>query len=460
MVPKNDIGDGVASLKEIREKLGETTLSSVRKVLPDRAIHEACAAAGHAYRRRLLTPVVTVLHVVMAAIWPEESFAASWQVIWDAMVSRLSGAAGQSPPRSSVTRARSRLPVEVWERVFAWVSQRAQELSGPLDRWQGHRVVLLDGTCVSMPDRRELFAAFGTCRGYHGEGRYPVARLVTLALANTMTVVGYALGAYRQDETTLSFPLLGMLQEGDLLVGDRRFAGAGLYHRYLSHGLSFLTRVHQALKVSRLRRLVTYPEGDFITTLRIDRSSRRKDPTLPADVMVHLIPVVIRSRGRREVTWLVTSLLDARRYPAREIAALYARRWRIETLFREVKINLSADVLRSKTAEGVRKEIIGRLVALNIVRMIILEAAVQHGVDPLRISFAHATRAILLFAPALASEPAWKLTSIYHAMLREIASNVVPERPGRNEPRAVRRDPKPYPRLRETRHAWRLANAA
>jgi len=460
MRTENGIGKGGVCLEEICRKLEETTLNSVRKVLPDRAIRQACAAVGYVCRKRLLTPLVTVLHMIVTAIWPEESFRGGWQVVWDAMVSRLPGAAGRSPTAASVTKARARLPVAVWEKLFAWVSQRGQELSSCLDKWRGHRVVLLDGTCVSMPDRPELFAAFGRCRTRHGEGRYPVARLVTVALANTMTVLGYAMGAYREDETRLSLPLLGRLKQGDLLVADRHYAGANLYHGYLSAGLEFLTRVHQRVKVSRLRRLETYARGDFLTEMKIDPAYRKKDPTLPAMVIVRLIQVVIRSRGKREVTWLVTSLLDPKRYPAREIGELYARRWRIETLFREVKINLCADVLRSKTADGVRKEIIARLIAVNIVRMIILEAAIEHGIDPLRLSFVHATRAILSFAPALATEPIWKLPSIYQAMLHEIASQIVPQRPGRNEPRAVRRDRKPYPRLRETRHAWRLKNVA
>jgi len=157
---------------------------------------------------------------------------------------------------------------------------------------------------------------------------------------------------------------------------------------------------------------------------------------------------------------LATSLLDADRYPAQELAELYARRWRIETLFREVKVNMSADVLRSKTPAGIRKEIAARLIAVNIVRMIILEAALQHNVDPLRIGFVHATRAILAFAAALATEPIWKVRTIYSAMLTEIAAHLVPERPGRNEPRAARREQKHYPSLRTTRIAWRLANAA
>lgn len=321
-------------------------------------------------------------------------------------------------------------------------------------------MVLLDGTCVSMPDEKALFETFGRCNTRHGPTRYPIARLVTVAMANTMTVLDHVLGHYRTDETTLCMGLLQSLRRGDLLVADRHFAGANLYHRYRSFGLEFLTRVHHMLKVSRLRRIHSHSAGDFITELRINESYRRQDPTLPATVITRLIRVVIRSRGKRQVTWLVTSLLDAKRYPAEEIAELYARRWRIETLFREVKIDLSADVLRSKTPEGIRKEIVARLMAVNVLRMIILEAAIEHKADPLRISFAHATRAILAFAPALAMEPMWKLPSIYRAMLREITSHIVPERPGRIEPRALARKQKHYPHLHTTRRAWRLDNVA
>ena len=161
--------------------------------------------------------------------------------------------------------------------------------------------------------------------------------------------------------------------------------------------------------------------------------------------MVRFIQTVVRVRGERKVVWLVTSLLDDKLYPAKEIVELYGRRWRIETLIREVKINFSADVLRSKTPEGVRKEITARLVAINVVRTIMLEAAKDYGVDPVRISFSHAVRAIISFAPALASEPLWKLLEIYKAMLTQIASHLVPERPGRNEPRIVTRGRKHYP---------------
>jgi hypothetical protein len=444
------------SLEEIRGKLQTTTLNSIREALPDRAIEDACRSVGLIFRNRLIPPAVTVLHMVLAAFWPEASFAASWQVMWDSMVSRLPGAAGRSPSTGSVAKARTRLPLEFWAKLFAWLSGRCQTLGASWASWRGHRVVLLDGTCVSMPDEPALRDAFGSTR----DGRYPLARIVTAALATTATVLSYAVGRYDEGENALAAGVLDGLRENDLIVADRLFAGAALYVGYLRRGLQFVTRMHQRIKVSRLRRLERFGPGDFVTEMTIQPPYRRRDASLPKHVTVRLISAVVRIRGRRRVLWLATSLLDAETYPASEIVELYARRWRIETLFREEKVALKADVLRSLTAEGVKKELAARMVALNAVRVIMLEAAISHGTDPLRISFVHAVRAVIVFAPAMATAPGWKLPEIYRAMLAEIASHRVPLRPGRNEPRAVRREHHHYPTLRTTRRLWRLRHAA
>lgn len=445
-----------ATLEEIRRKLRTTTLNSIREAIPDGAIEDACRSVGLIFRNRLIPPAVTVLHMVLAALWPEASFAASWQVMWDSMVSRLPGAAGRSPSSGSVAKARKRLPLEFWTKLFTWLSERCQTLGAPWASWRGHRVVLLDGTCVSMPEAPELREAFGSTR----DGRYPLMRIVTAVLAQTATVLAYAVGRYDEGENALAGPLLDGLRLGDLIVGDRRFAGAALYVGYLRRGLQFVTRMHQRLKVSRLLCLERFGPGDFVTEMTIPPPYRRRDATLPKRVRVRLISAAVRIRGKRRVLWLATSLLDGEAYPASEIVELYARRWRIETLFREMKVALKADVLRSLTVDGVRKELAARMVALNAVRMIMLQAAVEHGTDPLRLSFTHAVRAVIVFAPAMATAPAWALRDIYRAMLEEIASHRVPLRPGRNEPRAVRRDPRHYPTLRTTRRLWRLQHAA
>jgi hypothetical protein len=195
--------------------------------------------------------------------------------------------------------------------------------------------------------------------------------------------------------------------------------------------------------------------------LNINKLYRRKDPSLPTHIDVRFLKAVLRMRGRRQVVWFVTSLTDPKRYPADQIIELYARRWRIETLFREVKITLSADVLRSQSPDGIRKEIVARLTALNVVRTLMLEAAVEAQIeDPLRISFVHAIRALLSFSSALGHAPLASVPGIYHAMLAEIASHVNPERPGRLEPRAIRRERHHYPSLRITRAQWKARHHA
>jgi hypothetical protein len=440
--------------------LEENSLNSIRRVLPDRIIREGCQAADYTYRNRILTPIVTVMHMLLAALWPEASFLAAWQVMWFSLKSNAGNLEVQSASPGSLSKARMRLPLAVWHHIFDWISHQAQELSQPLDKWLGLRVVLLDGMCVSMPESASLFKAFGRGKGRCGRYRYPLARLVAMSLANTMTVISYALGSYHTDETFLAAGLLETLRKGDILLADRHFAGAHFYVRYQRAGLEFLTRAHQRLKISRLKRIVTYSKNDFVGRLNIGKMYRRKDPTLPASIQVRLICSKMLIRGRLRTIWLVSSLLDADCYPAEEIVKLYARRWRIETLFGELKIEMSARVLRSKSPQQIRKEVAARVIALNVVRTIMLTAALDNGVDPLRISFVAAVRAIISFAPAMATERIFKLPLIYRAMLAEIAAHIVEERPGRNEPRQVVRDPRQYPLLKITRAQWRKQNAA
>jgi hypothetical protein len=459
-MPDHRIGTDAWENADVSSRLQQVTFNSVREILPDQVIEQACRDVNYTYRCRVLTPVITMLHMVLASIWPEESFEASWQLIWDSAVGAFPSLKGKRPGSGSLAKARARLPLALWNRVWDLVAGKVEQLSEPFACWRGHRVVLADGTCVSMPDTPQLHAYFGTSSGRGGKRHYPLARMVTVALANTMTVLSYAVGRYDRSEQALLRPLLADLRKGDLLVADRHFSGANLYAEYLACGLHFLTRVHQRLKVSRLRPLAGYGPYDFVTDLPIGKSHRRKDPTLPKTVRVRVIQAVLRIRGRRKVMWFVTSLLEGASYPACEIVELYGRRWRIETLLAQLKVRLSADVLRSKTSQGVVKELAARMTAVNVVRAIMLEAAAAYGQDPMALSFAHALRAILAFAPMLATAAAWKLPAIYEAMLFEIAACRVPSRPGRLEPRAVRREIKHYPRLRSTRAQWKRQLAA
>jgi len=147
-----------------------------------------------------------------------------------------------------------------------------------------------DGTCLTVADEPQLRKEFGVSKGNYGDRKYPLVRLVCLCLAETMTVIDYRLGGYCDDENALLAPMLKTLRKGDLLVGDRHFAGANLYWNYTQNGLEYLTRLHQ-----------------------------RKNPQMPKYIVARFIRVQVRSRGHQKSIWLVTSLLDAECYPADDL---------------------------------------------------------------------------------------------------------------------------------------------
>jgi hypothetical protein len=454
------VGTMPSETSNISWRFDSTAFNSIRETLPDRVILNACRSCGYEYRRRLISPVLTVIHMVVAAIWAEESFAASWQLLWTSFAAAFPGTAHRSPSRGTVSNSRKRLPFAVWRKIVAWLSRQGQERSEGIDQWRGHRLVATDGTCMSLQDTKELCNIFGLHRGYHGVHRYPLAKMVLLALVETMIAIDYRIGAYKTDETELLKPMLKTLRKGDLLLADRHFAGSNLYWLYASEGLEYLTPAHQKLKISRLQRLWSYAENDFVAKLKIGDSYRRENPDMPSYIKARFIQVEARIRGKYQRIWLVTSLLDAAGYPAAEMPELYGRRWRIETMFRRFKVDMDSDLLRSKSPDAVYKEVAARICALNIVGTIMLEAATTNNVDVLRISFVDAVRTIIAFAPHLAVRPPEQLPAIYRRMLVEIADGQVPYRPNRLEPRKLKFCKPHYPPLRTTRAEWRAQYAA
>ncbi|MFH0963671.1 MAG: IS4 family transposase, partial [Planctomycetota bacterium] len=437
-------GVSPARLEAIRRRMKEGQLNVLRELLPDRVIHEACAQMGHAYRERLLPPIVMVFHYLYAALWPEDSFQAA------------AAAGGLAVGSGSLSKARQRLPRGVIEHLGRYTSALGQSLSEGLAQMHGFRLVSLDGTCVSMEDVPELWKEFGTADTRHGPGKYPEARLVVASLVKTGVVLDHRLGSYRTSEHALGLDLLISLRPGDLLLADAHFAGSNLYFRYLEHGVQFITPVHQRLKVERLRRTRQDPDGSFVAEVPIWPSHRKKYPFLPRTMLLRFVPVRLRSRVGRPLSYLVTSLLDAERYGGEVIRDLYRMRWPIEPEFNELKHPLSADVLRSKTVDSIYKEVTAKVMAMNLLRCLMLQAAQRYGREPDRLSFAHTRRSAVAYSLRMSAAPISRLLDLYDELLAEIARVWVVRRPGRIEPRALRRETKHYDRLKTTRREWRL----
>ena len=157
----------------------------------------------------------------------------------------------------------------------------------------------------------------------------------------------------------------------------------------------------------------------------------------------------------RQVT-VVTTLLDPQRYPAEEILQAYLRRWRLEMCLDDLKTTLKLDQLRGRSPEMVQKELYARLIAHNLIRCLVAQAATEHHVALERISFKGSLDALRHFSQAMArARSKKKRRELWTELLATLAADLVPERPGRREPRAVKRKKNKYPRLNVARHKFR-----
>ena len=445
---------------DVRKKIQASLLNSLREVLPDAKIRALCKEELSDMRERVLVPIAMIWFWVGAALNREKSFAAEWQELWSPVAAAYPEVAGWRPQGTGVlTRARARITSAILRKLRAEVTRQAQVESHGLSRWFGRRVVLWDGSTFSMPDEPELCQFFGKPRNQHGEGPFPIARIVNLMDEASGAVLASAWDHHLVSEQELAWRTADALQAGDVVLSDRNFSGIRNMVRCQQRGVDFVMRkeVHLNIKNHPRRRI---GPNEWLVTLSVPKDLRQAQPDLPEQITVRVIKRIMGHGKKRKELWLVTSFLDKYAYPADELVKLYLVRWDIESDFEEIKIDLHLEVLRSKTVAGAHKEIEAHLLAYNLVRILILRAALQEGVPLKRISFLEAVRSILKMSECMRAAPACQLLRIYRALLIEIAAAQNPLRPGRHEPRAIRRNRKPFPKLKMTRAEWRASNVA
>jgi hypothetical protein len=442
------------SLEPIRAALREAPLVAIRQELTDERILDACAGCGHDWRERLYGPVVTVLHFVAQALQREASFAATWQELWAPVAAAFPEVDPERLDPSALTHARGRLPKEALQSLADEACARSVKYAAPT--WKGLRLKALDCSTVSMPREKELFGHFGAHRARSTTVRYPLATCAFLLEVGSSLALGYRFGPFDPGEMRTAGPLLQMLGVGDLLLSDRHFAGTPQLHAVRTTGAHFLMRKNARLIVERLPVIQRLGHRDFITEIPVSTQVRNRHPGLPPTVRVRIFRATWKSPDGRKLTdWFVTSLEDAQRFKPRTLAKLYHLRWRVETSYLEFKQTFHADVLRSKTVANIEKEFAAHVLAYQLVRLLMAQAARKHRKKPTEISTLNAARWLLSFSPLMAAAPDAKLPRLYERLLDLIASSQIDIRPGRLEPRALTREWKHYPRLRISRAQWR-----
>ena len=433
-------------LEEKRKEIEETQLNGLRELLTNEVVIKLCLDCGYLFRKRLLTPVAIVFHTIGAAISRDGSFQSAWHN------------AGQTGRADVLAKGRKRLPLKLWNRIFEWVCGQIDTEFESKNTWKGHRVIGIDGTCVSMSDNKKLEAAFGRANSTFEESRFPIARVVFAFSLTTLTCLRYSMGPYRTSESALLSSMMERFKRGDILVGDKGYAGANYYASYMQRGLEFITPAHHALNIDKLSIVKTLGRNDSLVTLSIGRSHRKKDPLLPRSISIRIIKISVKKRGKTSKFWIVTSLLDVKKYSADEIKNLYKKRWKVETFIEEIKLWLGADILRSKGANEIKKELCARIITFNLIRWLMLKAARKHNKTADKLSVSSALRLIASFSLKMGAAPFWKIIPLYAELLKKIASSEIPYRPDRMEPRAVRRNKKRYNRLKISREEWRKIN--
>lgn len=361
--------------------------SLLAKVFPAQRIHEALDAHGcNSQRIRRFPAVAGVYYTMALSLYPEVAYEEVFSVVAQGLA--WAGGASQPPPvsKSSISALRTRTgSAPLRDLIRSCCLPMADPVRQPQAFYQGLRLMAIDGSRIELADEADVVQAFGRPGSRTGQAGYPQAQCVVLAECATHAIVAAELGPYRGDEWELCQWLLGALEPGMLLLADRGFNGFEHWQQALATGAQLLWRATES-RLLPVKQMLA--DGSYLSVIEPTGQSRcsTAEQALPVRVIEYQLPGVPDAAPRYR---LITSLLDPQQAPALELAALYHQRWQVEAVFDELKTHLRQGrrVLRSKTAELVRQEFYGWVLAHYAVRWLLHEGAARSGQADVELSF-------------------------------------------------------------------------
>jgi hypothetical protein len=361
---------------------------------------------------------------------------------------------------SAYVQARQRLPRERLEKALAATAQAADRRVGCRAQLQGRAVKVVDGSTTQLADTPENQQRFPQPSSQKPGCGFPVIRLVALLSLSSGAILQVMLDSLHSHDLRLLHRLAEALTAGDIVLGDRAYGEYTTAASLPRQGVDLVARLHHQRKVDfRKAKRLAKNDGLFVWTKGYQQSqilSPAQWALLPAQITVRILRFTTTIRGfrGRRVT-LVTTLLDPKLYPAEQLIGLYARRWRLELCFRDIKSTLGMEQLRCKSPDMAEKELLAYLIAHNLIRFVIAEAVARFQADLERMSFKGAVDALRQYSAAMAQARNQKMRlQLWEDLLLNLARDLVPLRPNRKEPRAVKRRPKAYPLLNKPRHSF------
>lgn len=407
-------------------------LGELTRIVPFEMVDAALADTGTVQQRVRLLPSRVVVYLLLAAGLFTEI---GWSQIWTRLCAGLTGLAVSTPSPGALAAARARIGVAPLQALFDLLrgaETGCVRVGAGAGRagvfWRGRLVTAVDGTILCCPQTRANLTEFHKGGSSHGTTTgYPMVRMLALVACGTRTIIDAVFGSDRTGEIGYAGRLLGSIQAGMIVLGDRNFAAAELLDALSVTGADLLVRVKNQRRLPVCR---TLADGSFVS--RIGRVEVR--------VIMAQVTITTSETSRTETYRLVTTVLDPS-VPAAEIVGLYHERWEIETCFAELKAtSLGGRVLRSRTPTGIAQEIYALLITYQALRVAISDATLHRpDIDPDRGSFTvalHAARDQLVTAAAVIADT---VIDLLGTIGRHVLDQLLPARRVRTNPRVVKR---------------------
>jgi hypothetical protein len=401
---------------------------------------------------RIYSPLVTLWVFLSQVLSQDHSCRAAVARLIAHRVSR--GQCPCSAETSAYCQARKRLPEEFFSDVARQTGQALDHSAQERWLWKRRRVLVYDGSTVSMPDTPENQRAYPQPPQQRQGVGFPLARMAAFFSLSCGAVLDLAVCSYSgkgHSELGLLRKLWGLLRPGNVVLADRYMCAYHEIHLLMQRGIDTVTRLHHCRQVD-FRRGQRLGKGDHIVQWSKPNRIRSMDwqalKSLPERLTIRETRVCIQQPGFRCRSMIVVStLLDAEEVTPSDLAELYRARWNAELDLRSLKQTMQMDILRCKTPELVRKEIWTHILAYNLIRTVIAQAATRHDIEPRTISFKGAIQTLEAFQPLIAIQgqrDSTHLRNLYQKLLDAVATHRVADRPDRFEPRLRKRRPKKY----------------
>jgi DDE family transposase len=446
-------------IDRLRKQFAQFEGLTFAEVLPSQRLERVLQEEGAAWREETWTPLLTVWSFLGQVI-AKDSEASCRKAVSRALAWLVSRGEPPCPAGTGpYCKARCRLPESLFSRLMRETGQALSRAMPAAWRWLGRPVKIADGTTVSMPDTSANQAVFPQAKTQQPGLGFPIARLVTVFCLGSGAVLDAALGPYcgkQTGENALLRTLAHTFQPGDVLLADRYFSGYFDMAFWQQRGVDVVVRLHQ-LRDCDLRRGRRLGANDHVVvwTKPRQRPEWLDEATyarMPDQLELREVRVRIQQPGcRAHEVVVVTTLLAPQQYSPRDLADLYRMRWHAELDLRSLKVTLGMDVLRCKAPDMVRKEVWAHLLAYNLIRTVMAQAADASGCAPRQLSFTGALQTMTAFAERLYDADRSTIDDLHAALLTAVAAHVVGNRPNRHEPRAIKRRPKPHRLLTQPR---------